>query len=265
MTILHQKIGEQHILYHHRFQSRKNFSKTIASCFDPEQLANFNQVYATAQGRGTSYFFRPNALPDKKRDDWVLRHYYRGGLMGKINHDTFLWQPIRQTRAYRELALLEHLEQLKLPAPRPVAGRVSYRGCCYCADIITTTLKDCQTLTDYLVEEQGLHKKNNTRKKTAFPIWKALGKLLARFHRHHIFHADLNANNILINAQHDIYLIDFDKGKVMPDSGGKAWQQNNLQRLLRSLHKEQDNNSTIQFNVDHDWHELIEAYGQPSS
>ena len=60
------------------------------------------------------------------------------------------------------------------------------------------------------------------------------GALVARFHREGIWHADLNAHNVLVTAS-ALYLIDFDRGRQRRDDEG--WRWSNLKRLRRSLLK----------------------------
>jgi 3-deoxy-D-manno-octulosonic acid kinase len=61
-----------------------------------------------------------------------------------------------------------------------------------------------------------------------------VGALVARFHRAGIWHADLNAHNVLV-APGQLYLIDFDRGRQRGPA--ETWQRANLQRLRRSLVK----------------------------
>ena len=61
-----------------------------------------------------------------------------------------------------------------------------------------------------------------------------VGALVARFHREGVWHADLNAHNILL-APAGLYLIDFDRGRFRAPADG--WRLANLQRLRRSLIK----------------------------
>jgi 3-deoxy-D-manno-octulosonic-acid transferase len=49
-------------------------------------------------------------------------------------------------------------------------------------------------------------------------------------------HTDLNCRNILLDQAGTVWLIDFDKCRRREKGN---WQQQNLQRLWRSLHKEQ--------------------------
>jgi 3-deoxy-D-manno-octulosonic acid kinase len=61
-----------------------------------------------------------------------------------------------------------------------------------------------------------------------------VGALVARFHRAGIWHADLNAHNVLVTNE-ELYLIDFDRGRQREPAD--SWQQANLLRLRRSLVK----------------------------
>jgi 3-deoxy-D-manno-octulosonic acid kinase len=61
-----------------------------------------------------------------------------------------------------------------------------------------------------------------------------VGAEIARFHAHGVYHADLNAHNILLTDA-SVWLIDFDRGELRHPA--RAWQQANLARLKRSLLK----------------------------
>ena len=65
--------------------------------------------------------------------------------------------------------------------------------------------------------------------------WKAIGACIRRFHDSGVYHADLNAHNILLTAAQKVYLIDFDKGSLGADAHGRHVR--NLARLQRSLIK----------------------------
>ncbi len=138
--------------------------------------------------------------------------------------DQFLWTGQEHSRAFREWSLLQQLTELGLPSPRPVACRVVRRGLIYSADLVTERIPDVTPLSTRLVEK-GLTPDG----------WGSVGELVARFHRHRVFHADLTAHNIQIDEADRLFLLDFDRGKIMPDSG--AWMQRNLERLQRSLRK----------------------------
>ena len=78
---------------------------------------------------------------------------------------------------------------------------------------------------------------------------------IAEFHNHGIYHADLNAGNILISEKL-VYLIDFDHSKQCHPR--KMWQNANMKRLKRSIDK-LTNNNHIETNKNK-WQQLIEAY-----
>jgi 3-deoxy-D-manno-octulosonic acid kinase len=64
--------------------------------------------------------------------------------------------------------------------------------------------------------------------------WLEVGRTIARFHRHGVFHADLNAHNILLDGSRRVWLIDFDRGGLREPG---LWCDANLARLRRSILK----------------------------
>ncbi|MFT7224277.1 MAG: 3-deoxy-D-manno-octulosonic acid kinase, partial [Cellvibrionaceae bacterium] len=144
MTIRHQKNGKQHILYCEDSQSYSAQTYFNESLFQPDALKTNHLIYRTARGRGCSYFFR------YRQQQWVLRHYWRGGWMRNINRDAYCWQSLRNTRAYQELALLQKIQHWQLPAPTAIAARICYGMGFYRADIITGVIPNSQTLVEML-------------------------------------------------------------------------------------------------------------------
>ena len=88
-----------------------------------------------------------------------------------------------------------------------------------------------------------------------------MGDCIARFHQQHVYHADLNANNILFDESGRVYLIDFDRGAIKKHG---RWKQANLQRLQRSLFKLQQHHQTFYFS-EQNWVDLITAYEASSA
>lgn len=158
--------------------------------------------------------------------DWVLRHYRRGGMVGKFILDKYFFTGQDRTRPFQEFRLLAGLHAEGLPVPRPVAARLQRGFFLYRAAIITTTVPG-QSLTWHL--QQG---------RVEDGTWQAVGKCIARFHAAGVWHADLNASNILIDLAGDlpkVHLIDFDRShRRVPK---QQWRQANLNRLRRSLDK----------------------------
>jgi 3-deoxy-D-manno-octulosonic acid kinase len=171
-----------------------------------------------AGGRGKVLF-----IQDGSRH-WVLRHYRRGGLIGKVIADRYWWSGAERTRAFREWRLLAQLREQGLPVPQPVAARYQRKGLTYQADLITVAIPQARTLTQRLETEV-----------LSEAVWQQLGEVLARFHAAGIQHADLNAHNIVFDAQQAIYILDFDRGQMREVQ--HAWIEVVMQRLLRSLNK----------------------------
>ena len=87
--------------------------------------------------------------------------------------------------------------------------------------------------------------------------WRDLGELLGRFHAAGVFHADLTAHNLQVDAAGRFSLLDFDRGRIMPAPG--SWMQANLDRLQRSLRKISAD-TTVRFSG-REWGWLEAGYG----
>jgi 3-deoxy-D-manno-octulosonic acid kinase len=164
------------------------------------------------------------AVIDTPAGECVLRHYHRGGLIAKLSADKYVWQGAARTRSFAEFRLLATMRGLGLPVPLPVASRYCRCGLLYTGDLITARIANARTLAECLAQGE-----------LAAALAAAVGTLVARFHRAGVWHADLNAHNIL-RAPDGLYLIDFDRGSLRAPAA--AWQTSNLQRLRRSLLKE---------------------------
>ena len=137
--------------------------------------------------------------------------------------DRYLWTGSKRTRPFAEFRLLGEIARLGLPGPVAVAARYVRHGLFYSADLITRRIADAQTLAECLAAGQ-----------LDGELAEKVGALVARFHRAGIWHADLNAHNVLVTPD-GLYLIDFDRGRLRKPA--TAWRQANLQRLRRSLLK----------------------------
>ncbi|TVL43779.1 3-deoxy-D-manno-octulosonic acid kinase [Shewanella algae] len=196
-------------------------------------------IVGSSKGRYTTWFV------EHEKQQWVLRHYWRGGLMEKFSKDAYLFTGFTKTRAVAELALLEQLFEEGLPVPEPIAAKVERFGLWYRADILIRRIHGAEDLVA-LLQKQAMSR----------PQWQQLGALIGRFHQHGVYHADLNAKNILSSDQ-GFYLIDFDRGELRTPADG--WQQANLSRLLRSFNKEKRKQPELQF-TEENWQWLLEGY-----
>ena len=176
----------------------------------------------------------------------VMRHYCRGGLPAKFSRDKFIFHGWSATRACRELALLEKMVRMDLPVPTPVAARSELNGIFYTSDIITHEINDSRTLAQVLMEEQ-----------LTPPMWQQVGRVIKQFHVKGIEHVDLNANNILLDAEDKIYLIDFDR--CLQRKYSDSWGTRGLQRLKRSLLKIRAAHKHLAF-TEQDYCLLLAAY-----
>lgn len=178
---------------------------------------------------------------------FVLRQYLRGGLMAKFLHNQYLWTGFIHCRPFCENRVVNIAIDKKLLVPQVAAFLVQRTGFFYRAAIISSYIVSQGTLASFLYERELPERQ-----------WTELGLLIKRLHQAGIYHADLNANNILIGKEMSFHLIDFDKAKIMPKEG--AWRQQNINRLLRSLKKIQtrriQQNLAFHFNDDH-WMALL--------
>lgn len=187
--------------------------------FDDDWLARNGCVTnSPSAGRGAAMFLTI------EQHDLVLRHYRRGGMVRMLSNQSYFWTGIDNTRAMREFNVLRTLEKAALPAPVPYACEVKRKGQLYTASLITRFLPG-STLAERVCTA-----------KLAPMVWRAIGECIARFHCRGVNHRDLNAHNILIENQRDIFLIDFDRATVTQQSL-KNPRSGNLARLKRSLEK----------------------------
>ncbi len=152
----------------------------------------------------------------------VLRHYRRGGAVRRLLGDRYWFRGAARTRAFREFDLLALLHHEGYAVPRPLAVQYLRSGLWYRADLLTQRIPGARTLDERL---QGRERVD----------WPALGRAIARLHRRGVWHADLNAHNVLIDEAARFWIVDFDRARVRTRAG--AWQRANLDRLSRSLRK----------------------------
>lgn len=193
-------------------------------------------------GRGATLFI------SHQGQDGVLRHYHRGGTVGRLLDDQFLWLGEDRTRSFREWRLLAALAELDLPAPRPLGACYRRTGLTYTADLITVRIPGVEPLSSRLA-----------RAGAPAEVWARVGECIGRFHRAQVWHADLTAHNLQINGGDQIFLLDFDRGRFRGPGG--RWRQSNLDRLHRSLTKisEPDAPNPIHFSP-REWSWLLDGY-----
>jgi 3-deoxy-D-manno-octulosonic acid kinase len=181
--------------------------------------------------------------------EFVLRHYVRGGLPGRIVNDLYVWTGERESRSFAEWYLLAKLHALGLPVPRPAAARYVKRGPFYTADLLTVRIPGIQSLADRITAAPG-----------DANFWRKIGAQLQRFHKAGVYHADLNAYNVQLGLSDKLFLLDFDRGKILSPG---HWQQKNIARLHRSLRKIKHLNGELHFSRA-DWNFFLDGYFKSS-
>ncbi len=224
--------GQRHILYDAALIEHPD-----EALFFPEKDSMLEKTIAI--GRGEAQFFQHQGL------DLVLKQYLRGGMVASLLFDRYFGFNHQHTRAFKEFHLLHQLQQLNLPAPIPVAAIAEHSGLFFRASLLMLEIPKAKTLADQLM---------------AFTLdnssWQAIGYCIAQFHQHDVYHADLNARNILL-SENQVHLIDFDKGAIR--YLGDSWKTSNLARLKRSLLKFKSLNQCFYFDED-DWKQLLQGY-----
>ncbi|NYT69537.1 3-deoxy-D-manno-octulosonic acid kinase [Pusillimonas noertemannii] len=197
--------------------------KSGALCFDPARIgrpgpALFDpsnpalQAASVAVGGRQSAWFVSGEVPAA-----VLRHYRRGGLAARVSRDRYLWTGESSTRSFAEFRILQLLHGQGLRVPAPLAGAYWRAGPFYRAAILIERIPQVRTLAEALEAPQ------------------AVAQAIFAMHEAEVWHADLNAYNILLDKAGLAWLIDFDRARHGPV--GLQARRSNLLRLRRSLNK----------------------------
>jgi 3-deoxy-D-manno-octulosonic acid kinase len=186
--------------------------KADLSLFDPEDPRLHPEPVAEG-GRQAAWFVQGDFGPA------VLRRYRRGGLVASFSQDKYVWTGQQNTRSFAEFDLLHRMHQQGVPVPAPIAALYQRQGLFYRAAILMQRIPGAVPLA--LRFEEGHHE--------------AVAEAIFVMHQQDVWHADLNAYNILLDEQDKVWLIDFDKGRRQNLS--IELREANLRRLRRSLIK----------------------------
>ena len=185
--------------------------------FDRARWRARGSLTAHSGGRGSIHI-----IEDRGRH-WALRRYLRGGVVSALVRERFLYLGEDRTRSFLELRLLAVLLQKGLPVPAPVAAGYRRGGFTYVAELITERLVGAASL----IETLRAGRMTDAR-------WTAIGRCLRRFHDAGVQHADLTANNIMLGGSGEVWVLDFDRGRLREPG---TWRARALDRLARSLGK----------------------------
>lgn len=234
------------------WQSRRHGSDTVwvdPACFEQASTELFDPAWWQRQGscqdrsagRGRVY------QVGNAQGVYLLRHYYRGGLMARLIRDRFLLRPVPGSRAMAEFVLLGQLRARDLPVPHACAARHVRRGLFYSADILVALIPGATDVAHLLHHAHEVSAEQ----------WQRLGLAVRQLHDEQVFHADLNCHNLMLDGAGQAWIVDFDKCAFR---AGDDWKAANLARLLRSLRKERRLDPALCWSED-DWPPFLAGYG----
>jgi 3-deoxy-D-manno-octulosonic acid kinase len=149
----------------------------------------------------------------------VVKHFKRGGLLGRlVRHRYLKWG---KSRSQLEFELLQKARELGINAPQPLLfasrGRLIYR-----AWLVTSEIKKPLSLARLSVDDEL-----RTRQVMASVI-----EQISRLMDNRIMHVDLHPGNVVVDSKDQVFLLDFDKGKIhrgnktkLRDRYVKRWQR----------------------------------------
>ncbi len=216
--------------------------RPTSAWFTPDHWVQHGAIETFRQGRGGCWKVE---LPIGSA---VIKHYRRGGMMAKISFDRYLFTGWERSRSLREWRLLADLYQQGLPVPAPLAaicvryGR-SYRAC---------------LMTRYINGAIGLNRLIANGVPELPEVAEQTGRMLAQFHSADVNHADINLSNIVRDSSDRLWLLDFDRGRIVRMHDKR--RQRAMQRLQRSLRRLSERE-----NIAHDitrlfWEQVNSAY-----
>ena len=220
---------------------RSIMSEITPERFDPNGWLHAEPVQGAlgSAGRGTTMFV--GNVPRQ----FVLRHYVRGGLIGKLIRDIYLWTGENNTRPFAEWRMLAKMAESGLRVPRPAAARYRRVGPFYTADLITVRIPNVRSLSMCL-GERGYDA----------TFWQGLGAAIREFHAGGVYHADMNAHNLQIDDDGNVWMLDLDRGRLLAPG---PWQQRTLARLHRSLQKIKTLEPNLHYAAEN-WEQFLEGY-----
>ena len=148
----------------------------------------------------------------------------RGGFIANFSKDSFFYQGKKSARSLQEFMILEKLQEAGMNVPVPIAARTHRSGLWWAKYDI---------LVSYIENSTDLAKVLKTRPLTNEEIGK-ISAIIINLSKNNVYHSDLNIHNLLLDEQGNVWVIDFDKSKIV----GNGMVGKMLERLERSLNKE---------------------------
>lgn len=177
-------------------------------------------------GRGSAWGVRV------ARDDWVVRHYRRGGAVARLLDDTYV--RVGEPRPLRELRASVAARSRSVASPEVLAAVIYPAGAFYRADLATRYVRDSADLAEAVLGD------DRSDEPERLLAWRSAGELLRAAFAAGVEHADLNLRNILIartTSGTQALLLDLDRAVVRDGGVGDVARRRMLERLHRSRRK----------------------------
>lgn len=130
----------------------------------------------------------------------VVKHYRRGGLIGRLLQDRYLYSARHRCR--KELEVLARVRRLGVGAARPLA-------CAFTTGIVYR----CWLVTAEIPAAVTLAALSQTHPTAAIGCTRQAAAQIRLLIQHRILHVDLHPGNVLVDAEGRVYLIDFDRAR----------------------------------------------------
>jgi hypothetical protein len=183
------------------------------------------------EGRGTVFSVPAPTPGPEGRERWVVRHYYRGGLVAApLLGDRYL--AVGRARPVRELFAAHNARARGIATPAVVAGAVYSAGIWYRADLVTEQIPEAADLAEVLFG-------GNASSIDLEDALLATAALVRNLEQRGILHPDLNAKNVVlarVQGKVVAHLVDLD-GCCARAPGVPAPAYVMRRRLERSLGK----------------------------
>lgn len=186
---------------------------------------------STFPGRGQVFAVPAPVGPGSGADiavRWAVRHYIRGGAVAMHLGDRHL--RTGRPRPFREVAASSWARSRGIRSPRVIAAAMYTDGPFYRADIVTEVVEGAVTLADRLHETDG--------ERGWLVAMAAAGDLARSLAETGLYHVDLNARNVLVDAEPEElpWIIDLDRARILGRPSPQAADRM-LARLTRSIVK----------------------------
>lgn len=209
-------------------------------------VAALERVCAAVEAAGTLYGWaksRPDAVAlagrspsyrvDASGDEWVVRHYWRGGAFGPLLEDRYP-AGVRRPRPFRELSVSHRARERGVPTPRVIAAVVYPRRTLYRGDLATAYVPDSADLADVTFGGGRLPRIDRAA------AWRSAGVLVRVAAERGLRHPDLNLRNVLLYGPPDeplACILDLDRARLEDNPLRPVERDAMVARLHRSRRK----------------------------